>query len=277
MQRDVAAVVDVGAGERRSSGHHVQYFLGDRARDRRHRRNEPQCVERRHRSRHPPRDDALRPRRRRRRGRAQQRQFVTELVEHRREPPPSRRIRRFDGAPPSPKASRTRSIGPSWKCQAPVGEASMNRRLSHVTLPTASPRPFAGRGGVRGLHGKYKDLMRRRPRFQTPRPMRSRAASNSATRSPSPCLLVGVLVKPASIPPPIAKSATIIASADPSQPPPVYRVNVEGNRNGGRRPGHGHIPAGGLAAHAPETRPAPHSASPRKKGERGRNAGTPRI
>ena len=114
MERDVAAVVDIGAGEPppaviaasiSSATAPATAAIG--------------VTKRRRGTARPPPPSGARPcpaaLGRRRRVRAQQRQFGAELVEDRREPSPSRGIGRFDCAR-SPKASMMRSIGPSWKC-----------------------------------------------------------------------------------------------------------------------------------------------------------------
>ncbi len=59
MQRDIAAIVDVGTIEPRCSQHRTQDFLRDAARHRRHRRDEMIDGERRHRCMHAARDDAV--------------------------------------------------------------------------------------------------------------------------------------------------------------------------------------------------------------------------
>ena len=81
MQRDVAAIIDIGAVERRGAQHGAENFLRHRACDRRHRGDETIGGERRHRRVHAPRDHALQRARCRVGGLAQQRQFVAELVE----------------------------------------------------------------------------------------------------------------------------------------------------------------------------------------------------
>jgi antitoxin VapB len=134
MQRDVAAIIDVGAGERRRLGHRRQNFLGDRSSDRRHRRDETRRMERRDRRRHPARDDAPRPRRCRQGARPQQRQFVAELVENGREPPPCRRIGRFDSQALAEGLDDEvdRAI---VEMSSPVGELAAQRRFSHGLRP----------------------------------------------------------------------------------------------------------------------------------------------
>ncbi len=59
MQRDVAAIVDIGAVERCGAEHGGKNFLGDAAGHRRHRRDEFCRGKRRHRRMHAPRDNAL--------------------------------------------------------------------------------------------------------------------------------------------------------------------------------------------------------------------------
>jgi hypothetical protein len=181
MQRDVAAVIDVGAGERRRLGHRRKNFLGDCAGDRRHRRYETLGMERRDRRRHPARDDAQRPRRRRRGGRTQQRQFGAEFVEHRREASPGRCVCGSDG--PVLAESFDHEVDRAIvEMPATVGEASMNRRLSHVTRSISSPRLFAGRGGVRG-QGDWPDRRRElAPPLTRPLPVRTGRGEAHAPR-----------------------------------------------------------------------------------------------
>ena len=81
MQRDVAAIVDIGALERRLLHHRAENFLRDAAGDRRHRRDEMIGGKRRHRGMHAARDRALQQAPRRIGGLAQQRQLVAEFVE----------------------------------------------------------------------------------------------------------------------------------------------------------------------------------------------------
>ncbi len=81
MQRDVAAIVDIGAIERRLAQHRAENFLRHAAGDRRHRRDEMIGGKRRHRRMHAARDLALQQALRRIGGLTQQRQLVAEFVE----------------------------------------------------------------------------------------------------------------------------------------------------------------------------------------------------
>jgi hypothetical protein len=80
MKRDIAAIIDIRAAERRGLHHHAQDFLRHAAGDGRHRRDEmitrewsDGCV-------HAARDDTLQAASRRIGGRPQQRQFFAEFV-----------------------------------------------------------------------------------------------------------------------------------------------------------------------------------------------------
>ncbi len=59
MERDIAAIIDIGAIEPRRLDHGAENFFRDRTRHRRHRRDETICRKWRDRRMHPPRDDAL--------------------------------------------------------------------------------------------------------------------------------------------------------------------------------------------------------------------------
>jgi hypothetical protein len=82
MQRDVAAIVDIGAIERRGAQHGAEDFFRDAAGHRRHRRDEFVDGKRRHRRMHAARDDAFEHTARRIGRTAQFRQFLAEFVEH---------------------------------------------------------------------------------------------------------------------------------------------------------------------------------------------------
>ena len=96
VKRDVAAVVDIGAGEPPPARHGLEDLFGHGARDRRHRGDEAPRAERRDRRRHPSRDGAPRRRAAAARVRPQQGQLRAELVEDRHEAPLRRGVSRFD-------------------------------------------------------------------------------------------------------------------------------------------------------------------------------------
>jgi hypothetical protein len=87
VQRDVAAVVDIGVMQLRRAQHRAKNLFGDGAGDRGHRRNETIGCERRHRGMHPAGDNALQQASVRIGGCAQQRQFAAEFVEQTGKPP----------------------------------------------------------------------------------------------------------------------------------------------------------------------------------------------
>ncbi len=87
MQGDVAAIVDIGAIELRRLAHRGEDFLGDRAGDRRHRRDETVSGKWRHGRVHAPRDDALDRGMRWNGGLAQLGKLGTQLVEQGRQAP----------------------------------------------------------------------------------------------------------------------------------------------------------------------------------------------
>ena len=80
MQRDIAAIIDVSALKLRRRQHGAKDFFRDRARHRRHRRDETVGGKRRHRRMHPARDDALQRALQRIGRRAQFAQLLAELV-----------------------------------------------------------------------------------------------------------------------------------------------------------------------------------------------------
>ena len=87
MQRDVAAIIDIGAVEPRRRQHRAEDFLGHAARDRRHRRDEAIGGKRRDRGMHAARDDAFQRAVRRIGGLAQLGKFLAELIEQAGETP----------------------------------------------------------------------------------------------------------------------------------------------------------------------------------------------
>ncbi len=80
MQRDIAAIVDIGAIERRGGHHRAKDFLRDASGHRRHRRDEAIGGKGRHGRMHPPRDDAAQLATRCIGGAAQMPQLRAELI-----------------------------------------------------------------------------------------------------------------------------------------------------------------------------------------------------
>ena len=130
MQRNVSAIVDIGAPQGRGPRHRGENLLGDRAGHRGHRGHEAMRAERRNGGGHAPGDDALGPRGSRRRGRAQQRQFRAELVEDGHETARGACIGRLD------RVAFAGSIDdqidrPVVEMSAPIRQGADLRRLSH--------------------------------------------------------------------------------------------------------------------------------------------------
>ena len=123
MQRDVAAIVDVGARKLRVRRHRGEDFLGHRARDRRHRRDEAIGGERRHRVVHAARHLALQQAPRRVGGLAQQRQLGAEFVEQSGETP------------------RRRGVGGADVCIAPARlDDQVDRTILQVKTPAVGKK-----------------------------------------------------------------------------------------------------------------------------------------
>ncbi len=130
MKRDVAAIVDIGAGELSPGRHGLEDLFGHGAGDRGHRSEEAPRAERRDRRRHPARDRA--PRRLgAERVRPQQRQLRAELIEDRREAAPRRGIGVFDGARLA-KGFDDEVDRSVVQMQTPVGKTPLLRRRSHA-------------------------------------------------------------------------------------------------------------------------------------------------
>ena len=138
VKRDVAAVVDIGAGEPPPARHGLEDLFGHGARDRRHRGEEAPRAERRDRRRHPSRDGTLRRRAAAARVRPQQGQLRAELVEDRHEAPLRRGVSRFDSARPA-KGFDDEVDRSVVQMQTPVGKTPLLRRRSHALR--LAPRP----------------------------------------------------------------------------------------------------------------------------------------
>ena len=81
MQRDVTAIIDIGAIEPRRGKHRAENFFRDAARHRRHRRDEVIGRKRRHRRMHAARDDAFQRASSRIGGPSQFDQLLAEFIE----------------------------------------------------------------------------------------------------------------------------------------------------------------------------------------------------
>ena len=130
VKRDVAAIVDIGAGELSPGRHRLEDLLGHGAGDRRHRREEAPRAERRDRRRHPARDGAAR-RLGAERVRPQQRQLRAELVEDGCEAAPRRGVGFFDGARLA-KGFDDEVDRSVVQMQTAVGKTSLLRRRPHA-------------------------------------------------------------------------------------------------------------------------------------------------
>ena len=142
VKRDVAAVVDIGAGEPPSARHGLEDLFGHRAGDRGHRGDEAPRKEGRNRRRHPSRDRTPRGGAVGARLRPQQGQLRAELVEDRREAAPRRDVGGFDRARLA-KGFNDEVDRSVVQMQTAVGKTSLLRRRSHALRLVPAARATA--------------------------------------------------------------------------------------------------------------------------------------
>jgi hypothetical protein len=163
VKRDIAAVVDVGPAQIAPPGHGRQHFVGDRAGNGRHRRDEPGQMVRRGVP-HAPRRRAAQWAGPPGDGLAQQRQFPDQFAQYRLEPRHGLAVARRNLAR-APQASTIRSMGPCCRCRRRPSAALRGR--SFLSLPAPSPTRVKLKTvghGLSRITSPAKVLVGRRPR-----------------------------------------------------------------------------------------------------------------